>query len=396
MTALAAPPPRPQTPRGVEAVLRRGADGTWVYRFRTRWKDPISRRRVVAELDTVSEVLDFRARLRVARARGEIAQIARGDRTITDYAEGTWWPRHVMRHLEANTRGPYGSVWRRHLKPHIGDRQLRHLTPPAVVALRELLYDLEVGEPTIARALVILQGICAHAVEAGEIPLNPVKDVAKPSPEARLTIKAPGAAQIEKLRRQLDPRSAALVSLIGYAGLRPSEALGLARGHLGRSTILIERRVINGQLVTGQKTTRGRRRPARNTPLYQPVREDLERYLTTARRGRASLLFPNDDGSPWSTYEYRQWREQIFTPAVKAAGVEIARPYDLRHGAASMRLHAGMPVTVIAAEMGHTVTTLSDYYAHEIEDLRLTDPVPVEQQIHDARSDEGAAMRETR
>jgi integrase len=91
--------------------------------------------------------------------------------------------------------------------------------------------------------------------------------------------------------------------------------------------------------------------------------------------------------------EYRRWRERDFAPAVERAGIELGRPYDLRHGCASLLLHAGWPLDRISKHMGHTIATLSAYYSHLIEDLRDQDPVDVEQQITPPPADDARALR---
>ena len=103
-------PALPETPRGVEPVLRRAADGAWCYRFRTRYDHPLTGKRVPVEFDTIEDVLGFRAQLRLARARGEVAQLSRGDRTLAEFVRKDYWPRYARRQLAQNTRGPYWSV----------------------------------------------------------------------------------------------------------------------------------------------------------------------------------------------------------------------------------------------------------------------------------------------
>lgn len=351
-----------------------------------RWTDPATGRRRAEEFDTIKDAENFRARLRVARARDEVADLTRGDRTLDDFVEREWWPKYAGRQLERNTLRPYASVYNRHLAPRIGHVPLRQLTAPMVRDLREELLDDEVGAPTVRRALVILQGICSYAVEAGEMAGNPVREVKKPPVTRHLAIAPPSPDQIEALRAELDPISATLVSVLAYEGCRPEEALAGEERHVGETTLLIEQRNIDGQLVPGVKTSRRRARGHRSPTLYTAVREDLAELTGHVnRRGHRRLLFPDDNGSPWTAREYRDWREDVFHPAVRRAGLTITRPYDLRHACASLMLHAHRPLTEIAEHLGHSVATLSDYYAHVIADLRGTDPIPVEEQIAAAR-----------
>lgn len=403
-------PPRPQTPRGVEPVLRRDHRREWVWAFSVRWKDPISGRRKVEEFPTTAEAEDFRAHLRLARRRGALDDLTRGERTLIDFVENEWWPNYALTELQRNTCLTYAPVWNRHLHPRIGHLQLRELTPPKVQELKTAMIGDDVGLPTVRRALAILQSICRHAVTLGEMKINPVREVRKPAVTRQLAVVAIGPDQVEQLRALFvhgyverrvnahgkaieikhppDVMSATIVSLMAYEGLRPEEALGLEDHHLRQSTLLLEQKNIDGKLTIGQKTGRRRARTTRSPTLYAPIRQDLAALrLATSRPVDCSLLFPRpSDHRPWKTTDYRNWRQRVFKPAVKHAGLPITRPYDLRHACASLMLHAGRPLTEIAEHLGHSVSTLSEYYSHLIADLRDVDATPVEQQILNARA----------
>lgn len=403
-------PKRPTTPRGVEPVLRRGERREWAWRYAVRWTDPITKRRKVEEFNTVGEAEDFRAHLRLARRRGALEDLTRGERSLIDFVEQEWWPNYAARELERNTLLTYAPVWNRHLHPRLGHLQLRQITSPAVQQFKVDMINDDVGLPTVRRSMAILQSICRHAVTLGETSINPVREVRKPAVTRQLAVVAISPTQVEKLRRLLedgyteirtgkdgktrteinhapDPVSAALVSLLAYEGLRPEEALALEDQHIRRATLLLEQKNIDGELKVGQKTGGRRARSFRSPDLFAPVRQDLAALrLATHRQPATTLLFPRpSDDQPWRGHDYKNWRNRVFKPAIKAAGLPITRPYDLRHACASLLLHAGWPLTRIADHMGHSVATLSEYYAHVIADLRDVDATPVEQQIQSAR-----------
>jgi integrase len=177
------------------------------------------------------------------------------------------------------------------------------------------------------------------------------------------------------------------VSLMAYEGLRPEEALALEDRHVRRSTLLLEQKNVDGDIIIGQKTGRRRSRTHRSPDLFDPVRRDLlEHTLALKRAPHVNLLFPRPlDGQPWRDHDWRNWRKRVFKPAVKAAGLPITRPYDLRHACASLLIQAGWPLTKVADHLGHSVATLSEFYAHLIADLRDAMPVPPTEQILAAR-----------
>jgi integrase len=406
-------PAKPVTPRGVEPRLRRAKDGAWVWRYRVRWTDPTSRTRKAEEFNTVDEALDFWSHLRLARGRGALEDLTRGEITLTAFVEESWWPKYAANQLEHNTLKTYAPVWNRHLAPRVGHIQLRHLTAPVVQQLRENMEADRVGAPTVRRALAILQSICRYAVTAGELKTNPVREVRKPAVTRQLAIVAISPAQVEKLRalflngyvemrdeirdgrmiqREIehppDSLSATLVSLMAYEGLRPEEALALEDRHERQRTLLLEQKNVDGKIVIGQKTCGRRSRTHRSPELFSPVRRDLlEHKLALRRSPNCTLLFPRPDGQPWRETDYRNWRSRVFKPAVRVSGLPITRPYDLRHACASLLIQAGWPLTRVAEHLGHSVGTLSTFYAHLIADLADADPIPPTDQILLARGE---------
>jgi integrase len=383
----ATPQPRPDTPRGVEAVWRT-ARARW--RFRVRWTDRATGRRRVAEFDSVEEAVAFRDQRDSARVNGVHVELAGGDAALVEFAERRWLPEYVDRELELNTRPSYRSTWRRHLRPRVGYLRLREIDGHVVRALRDDLTRAGHGPPTVRRAMSVLQGICTFAIELGALEHNPVRDIRKPSVTRQLAVVPLSPDQVEALRAELDPYDAALVSVLAYEGLRDfSETFALEERHLLTRTLLVEQRVVQGEIVLGLKNGGRQARSSRNPTLWAPVRQDLDQHLAQLERrgpGRRKLLFPGPDGRPW-TYDgdFRLWVRKTLRPALKRAGVEMTRPYDFRHTAASLMFAAGLGAREIAEHLGHSVATLSTYYAHLIADLRGVPPVPVVDQITAAR-----------
>ena len=76
-------------------------------------------------------------------------------------------------------------------------------------------------------------------------------------------------------------------------------------------------------------------------------------------------LFEANVGGFWREADWRNWRRRIYRPAAQAAGIERARPYDLRHAFASLLIYEGrLSVVDIARQLGHNPTVCLDTYAH--------------------------------
>jgi site-specific recombinase XerD len=170
--------------------------------------------------------------------------------------EEEWWPRYAIPNLAPDTRRRYLEIWSAHLLPHLGDYELREITPMAVEDFRDRMNRGKVGAPTQRKALMLLQGILRRAVVRGLIPINPAQLVDKPKqrpaqlpqPLSPITVEkiranmlqprikiVPAAGAGKRPRREYEAhvgslrerqRDALIVSMLTYAGLRPIEDRG--------------------------------------------------------------------------------------------------------------------------------------------------------------------------
>lgn len=226
-------------------------------------------------------------------------------------------------------------------------------------------------------------------MQEGEISTNPVRVVRKPAAPRTHVVRVVAPTDVERLREHFlgrkRPRDAALISLLAYAGPRPDEALALTWSSLRERTIVVDH----------QKTAR---RP-RTLRLPAPLRADLvELRVSLGKVSPESPMFPAADGEFFSEATYRNWRRRVFQPAAVAVGLarhrgedesrepwELTRPYDLRHTAVSLMIHAGRSIIQIADQMGHSPTMTLNVYGHLIDELEDGDRRPVDDLIREAR-----------
>jgi integrase len=63
--------------------------------------------------------------------------------------------------------------------------------------------------------------------------------------------------------------------------------------------------------------------------------------------------------------------KNVMARACKAAGIPHFHPHDLRHRYASVKITEGVPVTDLAAQLGHSRKSLTlDTYSHVLLDCR--------------------------
>ena len=99
-----------------------------------------------------------------------------------------------------------------------------------------------------------------------------------------------------------------------------------------------------------------------------------------------ALIVAHEDGSPWDKSAWQMWRVDRWAPACRAAGLDpVPRPYDLRHGFASLLLAEGRQPIYVAQQLGHSLGVLLKTYAHLIEEYAELQNLDASQEIALAR-----------
>jgi integrase len=232
-----------------------------------------------------------------------------------------------------------------------------------------------------------------YAVEAGDLPVNPLKaEAAKRKRTAvndrvdrRVVVNRRQAQEllialshVGSWKRGRGRRLVAFFATLFYAGLRPAEAVGLreqdcylAEKGWGRLT-LAKTRPTAGKRYTdnGQShDERGlkQRDPDEDRPVPIPpvlvrfLREHLDEFKT-APDGR---LFRNERGGLLGASTYsRAWEEarELALSSWKVASPLAGRPYDLRHACITLWLNSGVPVAEVARRVGNSPEVIHRRY----------------------------------
>jgi integrase len=184
-----------------------------------------------------------------------------------------------------------------------------------------------------------------------------------PQPRRKRAIRPLAPEAIERMRAfalaRGRVREAALLSVMGYAGLRPGEAFALRWDCLGERSLIVEHGRADGELAQ----TKTRR--IRTVGLLAPVADDLRVWRERAPApGDWDPIFPRTDGAVFRDTDSRNWRTRQFTLAAVAAGVDESTPYALRHSFASLLVQAGWNPLEVAVEMGNSPEVVQRDYSH--------------------------------
>jgi integrase len=360
--------------------------------YDVRWTDPTGRKRSKSfRRKRDAERHDLQ--VKTAKQTGGLARLDGGTETLDHYVEHTWAPIHAAS-LEPKTVKRYAGLYDGYISPGLGGYELRELTPEVIG--RWQADRLAAGAPveSTRKALTLLGGILQRALEAGRIASNPQRLVRKAAPAPTAEVRPLAPTAIEAIRaalrggagrddpatrrdvRALRERDAVLVSVLAYAGLRPQEMRDLRWGHVGERTLTVH----------APKTRRHRAEP-RSVRLLAPLAHDLREWrLMSGRPDDAAPVIPALDGSEWTEAAFELWRGRAWAAALQAAGIAYQRPYDLRHGFASLLLHEGRSVIYVARQLGHSATLTMKTYGHVIEELDDAPRISAEDAIAAARA----------
>lgn len=381
--------------RGCRASIRRIDE--WEVRWREAGRGSRRRQRT---FDRKGDAETFEREVKRRKQLGELAIWEKRNHTVRELGR-EWWAKYAVPNLADHTLDGYQRVLAGHTdkdgRQHAGyiDRRLGGMrvgdvTPEVVADFRAQLEASGVGRHAVRLSMVVLQAMFRQAVMWRWVATNPVKAVPKPSGKRERAVVCLAPAQVEAIRAWLIEReklyAATIVSLVAYQGLRiPEEVLALEVRHVRRNTLLVEQRLIKGEIVSGQKV---RGFHPRAVPLEDPVRRDVAGYLV-ATGLRKGLLFPRADGEPWKVHDYKNWTRRVWHAARKGAGIDPLPPYDLRHAYASLQIRAGVSIPELAERMGHSPQMTVSTYTHVIRELEGEPRVSAEAQIERAREARG-------
>jgi integrase len=253
--------------------------------------------------------------------------------------------------------------------------------------LRDLQRDRRVKAATVHRVRATPRSALQAAVRKRLIGYNPARDIDLPRTE-RPKVRPLEPAELGKLLDHVnaDPLGA-LYAVIAATGLRRGEALGLRwdDADLENGVIVVRRAVVQlagrhpcpycepghaGVVFTTPKSASSEGRivdlddVTLGSLLEWRLRQDAERSAWADAYADHGLIFCREDGNPLDPKMVTAYFGQLCDDA----GIRRVRVHDLRHGAASLRLAAGVDIAIVSKVLGHSQISLTaDTYSQLLE-----------------------------
>jgi integrase len=281
-----------------------------------------------------------------------------------------WWP---ARKVEVSTAKVDRGRLDRHLMPRWGEVPIGSITRHDVKAWTSQMERDGIGPTTIQRCTHLLSASMTAAMDAEIVESNPaarLKLAGSAKAQERYLSREEYEAVLEQLPTTADQL---IVKFATNTGMRPGEWAGVHwnRVDLERGTVrVVETFSELGGLIKAYPKSRKIREVPLTDELVDLLREERTgRDDLTAGCGvrhavgecRSSLVLRTHGGS---VVRNSNW-SPVWRGAVKAAGIEPARLYDMRHTFASWLLASGeYSLAEVGVLMGHSSAQTTLIYAH--------------------------------
>ncbi len=257
----------------------------------------------------------------------------------------------------------YRYLLRRHLNPTFETKAIGEIKEPQVRKWRKELLDNGVSEVTTAKAYRLLKAVFATAADDGALKRNPcrIKGAGQEESAERPVLTM---AQVYAVAQAAGQRYQALILLAMFTSLRWGELAGLRRCDLDvdAKTVRVTRQLteVNGRGIEfgPPKSKAG----LRTVPIPALIIPGIRWHLNCfAQDGDEGLVFTSPRGLP---LRHSQFRQRVWLPALKAAGLTNIHFHDLRHTGNTFAANTGASLRELMDRMGHDSERAAMIYLH--------------------------------
>jgi len=279
--------------------------------------------------------------------------------------------------LTAQSRQNYVDVLRLHVEPLIGSLKLEQVKPSHVEEVMVGMQQKGLSASYRHQAHKAMSHVFKMAIKDGLITSNPCREV----PAPRGTVKTTVVPDRESIRAMVemapDERLRTFIVIAAHTGLRISEVLSLRWSDVNYDTKSVS--------VLGKGGKGGKRRAVYVTPTLET---QLKVWKKVQARERLAAAWWSQE-SDWiitseigTQMDAHNWRKQ-FKPFADAVAPGVT-PHSLRHAFATLMLEEGVSMRVVADQMGHSSTRITEAtYSHVTARLQAEAGAAIERAIGD-------------
>jgi integrase len=364
----------PVKPEGVYSDKR----GQWYFKV-SLGKDPLTGRR--EQLTRRG----FRTATEAGKARHEILskldtgqlRPSNGTLTINDlldlYLDGI----DADGKLSAKTRYDYRDKAVAYVRPLLGKKKVRDLTPEVVIAWqRGLLGSVGGmrGKPlspnTVRLARAPLAGAVKLALSMGTISVNPLLVAPRPTPKRSIPKHWSPEQAREFLGLMEGDRTYALWAFLMGSGLRIGELVALRWRNVDLEAGVVHIVEFSAVLRHEVVASRGKSRDATRSVDLDPglVRVLKAQRVDQAKERLAATSYAESDHvftKPYGGPYHPQYLSRLLSRTTEELNLPRLSAHGLRHTCATLMLDNGVPPKVAAERLGHADATLfMNLYSH--------------------------------
>lgn len=381
-------------------TIRKRTDGRWEARFTTGF-DPATGKQVQKSIygKTQKEVREKLTQITAELDDGtymEPSKILLADWLNTWLAEYTG-------STKPHTKRSYEATIENHIKPALGDKTLRELTPVHVQRFVNHLEskksnDKSLNPKTVKNIHGVLHSALQQAVRIGYLKVNPASLTILPKrSKAEITpLKDQQVGQFLSAIKGHEFEYLYLVDL--FTGVRQSELLGLKWEDIdfGQGIITIRRQLqFLGHKYGGYQFTTPKNNKTRQIIPAQFVIDVLrqQRCHQIEMRFKAGPAWNNSENLVFTDSLGHHLKHDLIYRQLKRIFAQMGIPYlrfhDLRHSYAVLSIQAGDDIKTIQENLGHYSAAFTlDVYGHVTEQMKRDSSERMDRYIHNLASNQ--------
>lgn len=260
--------------------------------------------------------------------------------------------------LSDKSRRVYVDVLNLHVIPVIGSLKVTDVRPSDVTSVMVAMQEHGLSASYRHQAHKALSHVFKMAMRDGLIVSNPVRDVTAPRGSQRKKV-VPSRDQVLALIDAAgDERTRTGIMLLAHTGARIGEVLALRWSDVDFTRARITIRT-------------GKGGKGRSVALTATLAAQLKVWRKQQTAMRLAASWWSQESDPWllstdigTQMDAHNWRKKHFAPVARTVAVGVT-PHSLRHAFATLMLEEGVPTKVVAEQLGHSSTRITeDTYSH--------------------------------